>query len=180
MAQTKKPAQKKSSTASNSRSSNSRSKSSAKSTGSRSSASRNGKSTVGSVKDTVTSGAQDAAGTVAGAATNAKTALIAGGAAAAGLAATVVVARSRRRPTVLNVPLPRRKGPKISDLVPSKGPKISDLVPSRNGARRETQRIAGSVTKAADRADKLGQRVSSVASSVRQVSETANEAAKKT
>jgi len=53
-------------------------------------------------------------------------------------------------------------------------------VPGRGGTmRRETQKIASKVTDAADRADKAGQRVSSVASSVRQVSETARDAAKK-
>jgi hypothetical protein len=160
-------------------SSSSRSKASAanktSSTRSRSAASRNGRSTVESVKGTVTEGAQGAAETVAGAAKKARTGLLAGGAAVAGLGATLVVAqRARRRPKVLGISLPKRNGFNPRALNPRA------LVPkSRGNIRRDTRKIAGKVTEAADRAERFGQRVSSVASSVKQVSETADDAAKK-
>ena len=70
--------------------------------------------------------------------------------------------------------LPKRNGSMLSKAAKS------IPVPSRGGSmRRETQKIASKVTDAANRADKAGQRVSNVASSVRQVSETARDAAKK-
>jgi hypothetical protein len=124
------------------------------------------------VKDTVTSGAQNAAETVTGAATKGKTALLAGGAAAAGLAATVLITqRSQRRTKVLGIPMPKRNGHHMPD--------VSGLMPKRGGVRKDTQKLAGKVTEAADRADKIGKRVSKVATSVKQVSETAKEASKK-
>jgi hypothetical protein len=53
-------------------------------------------------------------------------------------------------------------------------------VPRRNGLKAlDARKIAGSVTDAAKRADRFGQRVSSVATSVQTVSETADKAAKK-
>jgi hypothetical protein len=104
----------------------------------------------------VTSSAQGAAGTVAGAAKKARPALLAGGAAAAGIVATVAVARARRRPKVLGVSLPKRRG-----------------------VRRDTRALAGTVSDAADRADHLGQSVSKIATSVKQVSENADKVAKK-
>jgi methyl-accepting chemotaxis protein len=83
--------------------------------------------------------------------------LIAGGAALTGLAGAVVLgARSGRRRKVLGVSLPKRNGLKV-----------------------DAEKISAAVTDAAKRADQFGQRVSRVAGSVRQVSETANEAAKK-
>ena len=70
--------------------------------------------------------------------------------------------------------LPSRNGSMLSKAAKS------IPIPGRGGSvRRETQKIASKVTDAADRADKAGQRVSNVASSVRQVSETARDAAKK-
>jgi hypothetical protein len=88
----------------------------------------------------------------------AKTPLIAGGIAVAGFAgaAALAGARSRRR-KVLGVTMPRGNGLKNIDA----------------------RKIAGAVTDGAKRADRLGQRVSSVASSVQTVSETADRAAKK-
>ena len=88
----------------------------------------------------------------------AKVPLIAGGAAIAGLTGAAVLnsARSRRR-KVLGVTMPRGKDLKNVD----------------------TRRIAGAVTDAAKRADRFGQRVSSVANGVQTVSETADKAAKK-
>jgi len=53
-------------------------------------------------------------------------------------------------------------------------------VPRSNGLKDiDARKIAGAVTDAAKRADRFGQRVSSVATSVQTVSETADKAAKK-
>ena len=127
--------------------------------------SANGQSTLESVTErvssgaeTVSSGAQNAAEGVAGVVKKAKTPLIAGGAAIAGLAGAAVLnsARSRRR-KVLGV-----------------------TMPSGNGLKKvDARKVAGTVTDAAKRADRFGQRVSGVAQSVRMVSETADKAAKK-
>lgn len=118
--------------------------------------SANGRSTFESVTETVSSGAQNTAQGVAGAVKTAKVPLIAGGAAIAGLAgAAALNARSSRR-KVLGVTMPR------------------------NGLKKvDARKIPGAVTDAAKRADRFGQRVSSVANSVQTVSETADKAVKK-
>lgn len=137
----------------------------------RTTASRNGSSKskpVETVKDTVTTGAQNAAQGVAGFAKGAKTVLLAGGAAAAGAAAATAVSRSRNGRKVLGVSLPKRRRTHLNNLLPR-----------RSGLKTDTRKVAGAVTNAAKRADQLGQRVSSVASSVQKVSESANDAAKK-
>jgi hypothetical protein len=135
------------------------------STRGRSSRSANGETTVEGVTgavssgaQTVSSGAQDAAQGVVGFVKKAKTPLIAGGAAMAGLAGAAALnnARSRRR-KVLGVTMPG-------------GKELKNL---------DARKIAGAVTNGAKRADRFGQRVSSVASSVQTVSETADKAAKK-
>ena len=107
---------------------------------------------------TVSSGAHSAAQGVAGFVKKAKTPLIAGGVAIAGLAGAAALnnARSGRR-KVLGVTMPRANELKKVDA----------------------RKIAGAVTDGAKRADRFGQRVSSVASSVQTVSETADKAAKK-
>lgn len=155
---------------------NSRSTASKRST-SRSTASRNGRSTATAVKDTVASGAGSVKDTVAsgadsvkGAAGKAKTAALAGGAAAAGLTATVLITRrANKQRKVLGVSIPKRNGFKPLQAVSNR----------RGDIRRDTRKLAGKVTSAADRADRLGRRVSSVASSVKEVSTTADDAAKK-
>jgi hypothetical protein len=118
-----------------------------------------GRSTFESVTDTVSSGAQNAAQAVGGVVKKSKTPLFAGGAAIAGVAgAAALNARSRRRNRkVLGVTIPRRNGLKNVDA----------------------RKIAGAVTDAAKRADRFGQRVSSVANSVQTVSETADRASKR-
>ena len=137
----------------------------ARSTRGRSSRSANGETTFESVTgtvssgaQTVSSGAQNVAQGVAGVVRKAKTPLIAGGAAIAGLAGAAALnnARSRHR-KVLGVKMPRGNGLKKIDA----------------------RKIAGAVTDAAKRADRFGQGVSSMASSVQMVSETADKAAKK-
>jgi hypothetical protein len=101
--------------------------------------------------------------------------LIAGGAALAGLAGAAVVAvasRSGRRKKVLGVKLPKRGGGVSL-------PKPNVSLPKRNGFKDDARRVASAVTDAAKRADRFGQRVSKVATSVQSVSETADEAVKK-
>jgi hypothetical protein len=135
------------------------------STRGRSSRSANGETTVEGVTgavssgaQTVSSGAQDAAQGVVGFVKKAKTPLIAGGAAMAGLAGAAALNNARsRRHKVLGVTMPR-------------GKELKNL---------DARKIAGAVTDGAKRADRFGQRVSSVASSVQKVSETADKAAKK-
>jgi hypothetical protein len=124
----------------------------------RSTGSGNGQTTFESVTGTVSSGAQNAAQGLVGGVKKAKTPLIAGGAAIAGLAGAAALARARpRRRKVLGV-----------------------TMPSANGLKQvDARKIAGAVTDAAKRADRIGQRVSSVANSVQTVSETADKAAKK-
>jgi hypothetical protein len=136
-------------------------------------ATANGRSKMSSVTDTVSSGAKNAAEAVDSVPAKAKTGLLAGGAAAAGLAATAIAARRSRKPKMLGVSLPRRK----HGLMPML--KSLPLPGRSSGVRGQTQRTAAKVSGAAEQADKLGQRLSSVARSVRQVSETAKEAAKK-
>jgi hypothetical protein len=80
----------------------------------------------------------------------------------------VLIARSNRPRKVLGIPVGSRGGLSVSDLVPSNGSIKSDA-----------KKVAGQVNKAAKRADKLGQRVSSVASSVQKMSEAGEEGAKK-
>jgi hypothetical protein len=117
----------------------------------------NGRGTLESVTDTVSSGAQNTAQGVAGAIKKGKTPLIAGGAAIAGLAgAAALKARSRRR-RVLGVTLPRRN-------------------PLRQIKEVDARKIPGAVSDAATRADRFGQRVSSVAKTVQTVSGTADRA----
>ncbi|MGN6814780.1 MAG: hypothetical protein ACTHK3_01675 [Solirubrobacterales bacterium] len=98
----------------------------------------------------------------------AKVPLVASSAAVAGVAGAVVLSRTGgRRRKVLGVSMPKR-----SKLSLPKMPKGNDL-------RGDAHKIAGAVTDAAKRADHFGQRVSSVASSVQKVGETASDAAKK-
>jgi hypothetical protein len=122
------------------------------------------KGTASSGAQTVSSGAQNVARGVAGVVKKAKTPLIASGVAIAGLAGAAVLnnARSRRR-KVLGVTMPRGNGLKNVD-----------------GLKKvDARKIPAAVTDAAKRADRFGQRVSSLASSVQTVSETADKAAKK-
>ncbi len=116
------------------------------------------KGTADSAKDAVTSGAQGAASKITTGARKAKGPLLASGVALAGAAAAAVVTtRSRKRRKVLGVPMPKR-----------------------NGFKTDARKITGAVSDAAKRADHFGQRMSRVAGSVQTVSETADEAVKKT
>lgn len=112
----------------------------------------------------MSSGAKD----VAGVAKGAKGALLAGGAAAAGVAGAVIVARSNRGSRkVLGIPMGSRGGLSVRGMMP-------------NGSiKSDAKKMAGKLNDAAKRADKVGQRVSSVASSVQKISGSAEEGAKK-
>ena len=161
MAQTKTSAsRRRASSNSRTRSSNtsrSRSNASRSRSANRAPSSSDGSSGAESVKETLTSGTQNAAHGVATFAKKAKTPLLTGGAALAGVAgAAVLTARSRRRRKVLGVPLPKRNGLKV-----------------------DAQKITEAITDAAKRTDRMGQRVSRVANGVQDVSETANTAVKK-
>ena len=107
----------------------------------------------------------DRAQAVSSALQKAKTPLLASGAALAGIAGAVAVNASRsRRRKVLGVPLPKSNGFKL---------------PKRGGLKIDAQNLSSAVTDAAKRADRFGKRVSSVATTVQQVSETTEKAAKK-
>jgi len=95
----------------------------------------------------------------------AKLPLLAGGAAVAGVAGAVVASRSGGKRKVLGVPVPKRS-------------KLS--LPKANGLKSDARKAAGAVADVAKRADDFGQGVSRIASSVKQVSESADDAVKKT
>jgi hypothetical protein len=160
MAQTKSASRPRASSKSRARSSKtsqSRSNASRTRSANRARSSSNGSSGAESVKETLTSGTQNAAHGVATFAKKAKMPLLTGGAALAGVAgAAVLTAHSRRRRKVLGVTLPKR-----------------------NGLRVDAQKVTEAITDAAKRADRIGQRVSRVSNSVQDVSETANTAVKK-
>jgi hypothetical protein len=94
----------------------------------------------------------------------AKLPLLAGGAAVAGVAGAVLASRSGGKRKVLGVPVPK--------------PKLS--LPKKNGLKSDARKAAGAVADAAKRAEDFGQGVSRIASSVKQVSESADDAVKKT
>jgi len=154
VAQTKTKSKARRSGSSNSKSSSSSSRSRAKGKASQKpAASTNG------VADSI----KDGAGEVGPLVRKAKVPLLASGAALAGVAGAVVASRSSRRHKVLGVSMPKR--------VPR---------PKLDGKKPDARKISGAVVDAAERANRLGQGVSRVASSVRDVGETANKAAKKT
>jgi hypothetical protein len=96
----------------------------------------------------------------------AKIPLLAGGAAVAGVAGAVLAAtHSGGKRKVLGVSVPKRSKLKL---------------PKKNGFKSDAHKVAGAVADAAKRADTFGQGMSRIASSVRQVSESADEAVKKT
>jgi methyl-accepting chemotaxis protein len=96
---------------------------------------------------------------------SAKTPLLAGGAALAGLAGAIAARAATNG---------RSKGrmSKVKDALPKLSPDKDSL---KGGARNLSQ----TVSDAAQQADKIGQRVSSVANAIQRVSETADKAAKK-
>ncbi|HEV7771063.1 MAG TPA: hypothetical protein VGO66_10480 [Solirubrobacterales bacterium] len=118
-------------------------------------------SLAGSVKN----GAQGAIEGVGPILQKAKLPLLAGGAAVAGVAGAVLASRSGGRRKVLGVAVPKRSK------------KLS--LPKRNGLKSDARKVTGAVADAAKRADDFGQGVSRIASSVRKVGETADEAVKK-
>ena len=130
------------------------------------------------MKDTASNGASSvgsAGRTVASVAQRAKTPLLAGGAALAGLAGAVVV---RSRTNHKSGPLTDfRKA--LSGGSRSSGFSLPKL-PKRGGNLKDGIRsLSKNVSDVAKQADKIGQRVSKTANMVQQVSETADNAAKK-
>jgi hypothetical protein len=117
-------------------------------------------SIAGSVKDGA-QGAIEGAGPVL---QKAKLPLLAGGAAVAGVAGAILASKSGARRKVLGVSVPKHS-------------KLS--LPKKNGFKSDARKVTGAVTDAAKRADDFGQGVSRIASSVRKVGETTNEAVKK-
>jgi hypothetical protein len=122
-------------------------------------------SSAESVADSVKNGAQGATEGVGPILQKAKLPLLAGGAAVAGVAGAVLASKSGGRKKVLGVPVP--KGSKKLSL------------PKKNGFKPDARKVTSAVTDAAKRADDFGQGVSRIASSVRKVGETAEEAVKK-
>jgi len=137
--------------------------SSPKSNGSSGSSKASGKAAASAsngVADSVKSGATR----VIPLARKAKVPLLASGAALAGVAGAIVATRSGRRHKVLGISMPKNG--------------IS--MPETNGMKSDARKISAAVVDAAKRADRFGQGVSRVASSVRDAGEAANEVTKKT
>lgn len=87
----------------------------------------------------------------------AKVPLLASGAVLAGVAGAIVATRSGKRHKVLGISMPKT-----------------------NGMKSDARKVSAAVVDAAKRADRFGQGVSRVASSVRDAGEAANEVTKKT
>lgn len=132
----------------------------------------------GTVKDTAANGATSvgsAAKSVGNAVKRAKTPLLAGGAALAGLAGALA-ARSMTDDRGGAMNSVRKALPGSSRSHGFSLPKL----PKRKGSMKGGVRnISKNVSEAAKQADRIGQRVSSVATAVQKVSETADNAAKK-
>lgn len=117
-----------------------------------------------SVAASVKNGTQSAASGVAPIVQKAKIPLLAGGAAVAGVAGAVLASRSGGKRKVLGVSVPKRS-------------KLS--LPKKNGFKSDARKVTSAVADAAKRADHFGQGVSRIASSVKQVSDSADDAVKK-
>ena len=142
------------------RASGSASKAKSKARESTSAGSNGSESIAGSVKN----GAQGAIEEVGPILQKAKLPLLAGGAAVAGVAGAVLASKSGGRRKVLGVSVPKRS-------------KLS--LPKKNGFKSDARKVTSAVADAAKRADDFGQGVSRIASSVKKVGETADEAVKK-
>jgi len=118
-----------------------------------------------SIAGSVKNGAQGAVEGVGPIVQKAKLPLLAGGAAVAGVAGAVLASKSGGRKKVLGMSVPKRSK--------------SLGLPKRNGLKSDARKVTGAVADAAKRADDFGQGVSRIASSVRKVGETAEEAVKK-
>ena len=110
----------------------------------------------------------------------AKLPLLATGAALVGTAAVIVSKNGHHKHRkVLGVPVPggsKSHMPKVS-MPKVSVPKIG--LPKGKGLKGDVRRAAGAVTDAAKQADQIGKRISRVANSVQAVSETTDQAAKK-
>lgn len=117
-----------------------------------------------SIASSVKNGAQGAIEGVGPVLQKAKLPLLAGGAAVAGVAGAILASKSGGRRKVLGVSVPKHS-------------KLS--LPKKNGFKSDARKVTSAVTDAAKRADDFGQGVSRIASSVKKVGETADEAVKK-
>jgi hypothetical protein len=149
-------------------------KASPKSRSSKASSKSKSASTSNGVADSIRSNGvaesiKNGAGEVGPLARKAKVPLLASGAALAGVAGAIVATRSGKRPKVLGISVPKGVSKGVSNV----------SMPHLNGKKPDAKKISGAVVDAAKRADQFGQGVSRVASSVRNVGETANDAAKK-
>jgi hypothetical protein len=127
-------------------------------------ASSNGAKAASSAKEATKSRGQDTVEGVSSLAQKAKAPLVAGGAALAGVAGAIALNATRnRKHKVLGISLPKHTGFKL---------------PKSNGRKLDVKKASAAVTDAAKHADRFGQRVSNVASTVQQVSETTEKAAK--
>jgi hypothetical protein len=136
------------------------------STGSGSKTKAKAKNSKASGSASAENGAQSTTNGVAPILEKAKIPLLAGGAAVAGVAGAILASRSGGKRKVLGVSVPKPKRSKLS-------------LPKKNGFKPDARKVTGAVVDVAKRADTIGQGVSRIASSVRQVGESADEAAKK-
>lgn len=138
-------------------------------------AAANGNGAGDSVKDSVVNGAHGAVNGIASGAQKAKLPLLATGAAIVGGAAAVIAAKSgNHKRKVLGVSVPKRSKVQLPEV---HLPKVH--APKGKSVKGNVRKAAGAVSDAARQADEIGQRISRVASSVQTVSETADDAAKK-
>ena len=133
------------------------------STGSGSKSKAKARTNKGSGSASAENGAQSTTNGIAPILEKAKIPLLAGGAAVAGVTGAILASRSGGKRKVLGVPVPKPKRSKLS--LPKKKP--------------DARKVTGAVVDIAKRADTIGQGVSRIASSVRQVGESADEVAKK-
>lgn len=160
MAQTKTKSRAKRSASSSGGTRSSRPKSNGSSGSAKAKASGKAASASNGVADSVKQGARG----IAPLARKAKVPLVASGAALAGVAGAIVASRSGRRHKVLGISMPKH-GVSM--------PKMNGMKPA------DARKISAAVVEAAKRADRFGQDVSRVASSVRDVGEAADKVAKK-
>jgi hypothetical protein len=146
--------------------------------------SRNGASASGNgggAAEKASRNGSDAGSSVGAVVDKAKLPLLATGAVVAGAAAVIAtkggIGHKQRK--VLGVPVPKGGKPHLPKVsVPKVStPKVS--LPKGKGLKGDVRRAAGAVTDAAGKADRIGKRISQVASSVQAAGSATDETAKK-
>lgn len=118
--------------------------------------------------------------TVGAVAEKAKLPLLATGAALAGAAAVIATKNGHHKQRkVLGVPVPKGGKPHVPKVGVPKVDLSKVSMPKGKGLKGDVRRAAGAVTDAARQADRIGKRISQVASSVQAVGEATDDAAKK-